>query len=556
MHLSAILLHLAGATMLLLFAVHMVRSGMENAYGGVLRSMLGAARQGHGRAAAGGTAAAILLQSSTAVAMLACGFAANGILAAPTGLALLLGADLGSALVVRVLSFDLGWLVPVCLFAGGVLHLKFSGRRTREIGRMVLGIGFVLLSLRLIGTATAPLRDGAMLPSFSGYLAEDYVTAFLVGALFTWLIHSSVAAILMVATFAGQGLVSLEAAVPLVLGANLGGGLIAFWLSRGMPHAAQRIPIGNLFFRATASLVALALVETTAPPIAALGSGPADALVNFHVLFNVALVLAGLPFVAMMTRLIGRLLPDAETKATSDDPLQNRVTALDRSVIATPRLALASATRELLRMGELVEVMVRPVMDLLRAGERLEITRVRDIDNAVNQAHTDIKLYLAEVNRGTMTTEEASRSIELTDFAINLEHAGDIIAKNLLVLAEERAEKNWRFSSEGWAELIDLHAQVVENMHLSLNVLISQDPPSARQLVLEKEKMREMARYTHDRHLRRLQSGTPESIETSGMHIEIARGLKEINSLLVTVAYPILTRSGDLLTSRLASSSP
>jgi phosphate:Na+ symporter len=553
MHLSAILLHLAGATMLLLFAVHMVRSGMENAYGGVLRSMLGAARQGHGRAAAGGTAAAILLQSSTAVAMLACGFAANGILAVPTGLALLLGADLGSALVVRVLSFDLGWLVPVCLFAGGVLHLKFSGRRTREIGRMVLGIGFVLLSLRLIGTATAPLRDGAMLPSLSGYLAEDYVTAFLVGALFTWLIHSSVAAILMVATFAGQGLVPLDAAVPLVLGANLGGGLIAFWLSRGMPPAAQRIPVGNLFFRATASLAALALMETTAPPIAALGSGPADALVNFHVLFNAALVLAGLPFVAVMTRLVGRVRPDAETKAASDDPLQNRITALDRSVITTPRLALASATRELLRMGELVEVMVRPVMDLLRAGERVEITRVRDIDNAVNQAHTDIKLYLAEVNRGTMTTEEASRSIELTDFAINLEHAGDIIAKNLLVLAEERADKNWRFSSEGWAELVDLHAQVVENMHLSLNVLISQDPPSARQLVLEKEKMREMARYTHDRHLRRLQSGTPESIETSGMHIEIARGLKEINSLLVTIAYPILTRSGDLLTSRLVN---
>ncbi|UVC09481.1 Na/Pi cotransporter family protein [Rhizobium sp. TH2] len=554
MHLSAVLLHLAGATMLLLFAVHMVRSGMENAYSGSLGSMLGAARRGHARAAAGGTVMAILLQSSTAVAMLACGFAANGILAVPTGLALLLGADLGSALVVRVLSFDLSWLVPVCLFTGGVLHLKFSARRTREIGRMVLGVGFVLLSLRLIGTATAPLRDGAMLPSLSGFLADDFMTAFLIGALFTWLIHSSVAAILMVATFAGQGLVPLEAAVPLVLGANLGGGLIAFWLSRGMTPSAQRIPVGNLIFRATASFAALAIVETMAPPIALLGSGPADALVNFHVLFNAALVLAGLPFIAAMTRLTSRFLPDVEAKPTSDDPLQNRVTALDRSVIATPRLALASATRELLRMGELVEVMVRPVMDLLRAGERPEIGRVRDIDNAVNQAHTDIKLYLAEVmNRGPMTAEEASRSIELTDFAINLEHAGDIIAKNLLVLAEERMDKNWRFSDEGWSELLGLHAQVIENMHLSLNVLVSQDPPSARQLVLEKEKMRDMARYTHDRHLRRLQSGTPESIETSGMHIEIARGLKEINSLLVTVAYPILTRSGDLLASRLSN---
>jgi phosphate:Na+ symporter len=555
MHLSAVLLHLAGATMLLLFAVHLVRSGMENAYGGALRSMLGAARQGHGKAAAGGTAMAILLQSSTAVAMLACGFAANGILAVSTGLALLLGADLGSALVVRVLSFDLSWLVPVCLFVGGVLHLKFSGRRTREIGRMVLGVGFVLLSLRLIGTATEPLRDGAMLPSLSGYLAEDYMTAFLIGALFTWLVHSSVAAILMVATFAGQGLVPLEAAVPLVLGANLGGGLIAFWLTRGMPPTAQRIPVGNLIFRAVAAFATLAVMEMATPPVAALGNGPAEALVNFHVLFNAALVLASLPFVSAMTRLTRRLLPEPEAKPASEDPLQNRVTALDRSVINTPRLALASATRELLRMGELVEVMVRPVMDLLRTGERPDIARVRDIDSAVNQAHTDIKLYLAEMNRGPMTAEEASRSIELTDFAINLEHAGDIVAKSLLDLAEERADRNYRFSSEGWSELLELHAQVVENIHLALNVLISQDPPSARQLVLEKERMREMARDTHDRHLRRLQSGMPESIQTSGMHIEIARGLKEINSLLVTIAYPILTRSGDLLNSRLVNTS-
>ncbi|WP_312366428.1 Na/Pi cotransporter family protein [Ensifer sp.] len=552
MHLSVILLHLAGATMLLLFAVQMVRSGVENAYGADLRTMLAAARQGHGRAAAGGAAIAILLQSSTAVAMLACGFTANGILPVSTGLALVLGADLGSALVVRVLSFDLGWLVPVLLLVGGILHLKFSARKTREIGRMVLGVGFVLLSLRLIGTATAPLRDGAMLPSLAGYLAEDFLTAFLLGALFTWLIHSSVAAILMVATFAAQDLVPLEAAVPLVLGANLGGGLIAFWLSRGMSPAAQRIPLGNLIFRTVASLATLALMETTALPITALGLGPADALVNFHLLFNAALVLAGLPFIAAMTRLTGHLLANLEA-SPGDDPRQNRVTALDRSVIATPRLALASATRELLRMGEFVEVMVRPVMDLLQAGSRAEITRIREIDNAVNQAHRDIKLYLAEVNRGIMTTDEASRSIELTDFAINLEHAGDIVAKTLLVLAEERTEKSCRFSSEGWSELLELHAQVVENMHLSLNVLISQDLPSARQLVLEKEKMRKMARHTHDRHLRRLQSGTAESIETSGMHIEIARGLKEINSLLVTVAYPILTRSGDLLASRLTN---
>lgn len=551
MHFSLILLHMAGATMLLLYAVHMVRMGMELAFGHTLRSMLGQAKRGQVAAAGGGLAMAIMLQSSTAVAMLACGFAASGILATPTGLALLLGADLGSALVVRILTFDLGWLVPVFLFAGGVMHLKLSGERVREAGRMVLGVGLVLLSLQLIAAATGPLRNSAMLPSLSAYLADDYLTAFLIGALFTWLVHSSVAAILMVSALAAQGLIPLEAGVPLVLGANLGGGLIAVWLSRGMPVAAQRLPMGNLLFRATGAVLALALINTSGLSMQALGAESGAALVNFHLLFNVALALVSLPLVRIVGDLTCRLLPDRPAAGTPGDPMAHRVSALDRSVIGTPHLALASATRELLRMGELVEVMVRPVTELIRAGDRAAILRVREMDEAVNDTHTAIKLYLAELNRGQMSVQEAKRSIELTDFAINLEHAGDVIAKNLLVLAQERLDKNWRFSAEGWAELVALHERLIENMHLALNLLVTQDLPSARQLVVEKERMRRLHRHSYSEHLKRLQSGTPESIETSGMHLEIARGFKEINSLLVTVAYPILTESGDLLESRL-----
>ncbi|MEZ5780698.1 MAG: Na/Pi cotransporter family protein [Rhizobiaceae bacterium] len=555
MHFSLILLHLAGATMLLLYAVHMVRTGMERAHGTALRRVLGGAKRGQVKAAGGGAAIAIMLQSSTAVAMLACGFAASGVLALPVGLSLLLGADLGSAIVVRILSFDLAWLVPVCLFAGGVMFLKLPGHKTRETGRMVLGIGFVLLSLKLIGEATHPLRESAMLPGISGYLADDYFTAFLIGAGFTWLVHSSVAAILMVAAFAGQGLLPLEAGVPLVLGANLGGGLIAFWLSRGMTRAAQRIPLGNLLFRATGAVGALAVLEAFDLPVDLLAADHGAALVNLHLAFNACLLVFCLPFAGAMARLTEAMLPEPINGGSEDNPLGNRTTALDRAVIGRPTLALASATRELLRMGEMVEIMVRPVMELFADGTHEQINRLCKLDEEVNRAHREIKLYLAEVNRGHMSSEEARKSIELTDFAINLEHAGDIVAKNLLVLAQERLNRNLRFSVEGWSELNELHERLVENMHLALNVLVSNDLPSARQLVVEKERMRALERRSHDRHLMRLRTGTPESVETSDMHLEVARALKEINSLLVTVAYPLLTESGDLLQSRLTKAS-
>jgi phosphate:Na+ symporter len=556
MHFSLVLLHLGGAVLLLLYAVHLVRTGVETAFGHGLKVVMGRARGGVIWAAGGGTALAVLLQSSTAVAMLTCGFAATGLLPVPTGLALMLGADLGSAIVARLLSFDLGWLVPVCLFAGGILHLKTHSATAREVGRMILGIGFILLSLQMVGTATQPLREGAVLRSMSGYLAEDFVTAFLVGVVFTWVIHSSVASVLMLATFAAQGLLGMEAVIPMVLGANLGGGMIAFWLTRGTPAVAQRITTGNLLFRAIGALVALLAFEADALSqlLPHLGA-PGAAVVNFHLLFNLALLVFGLPAVGLMMRAMLALRPDSPPAQHGDDLLARRVSVLDRSVIGTPRLALASATRELLRMGELVEIMTRPVMELFRSGNRAEIARLRDIDEVVNDAHTNIKLYLADMNRREMTAAEAQRSMDLIDVAINLEHAGDIVAKQLMPLADERAEKGLHFSAAGWEELTALHARLLENMHLALNVLISQDQPSARQLVVEKDRMRELARRTRDLHLQRLQCGTPESIETSGMHLEIVRGLKDLNSLMATVAYPLLSRNGDLLGSRLAAQS-
>ena len=206
---------------------------------------------------------AVGLQSSTAVALLATGFVASGILGGATGLALLLGADVGSALVVKILSFDLDWLVPVLLLAGGLMFLKFEGRQVRQIGRILLGVAFILLSLQMIGASTAPLRSSAALPAAIDYLRGDPVTAFAVSALLTWAIHSSVATILLLAGFAASGLLPPEVAVPLVLGANFGAGLIAFWLTRGHEPAALRLPLANLIVRAGGALVALAAFAAT-----------------------------------------------------------------------------------------------------------------------------------------------------------------------------------------------------------------------------------------------------------------------------------------------------
>lgn len=550
MHLMSILIQLAGAIMLLLWAVRLVRTGIERAHGALLRDALRGASRGRMRAAFAGIVLAILLQSSTAVAMLAASFAATGTLGVAGGIAVMLGADVGSALVVQALSFDLDWLVPLLLFAGATMFLKFESRTIKQTGRSALGIAFILISLRMVGEATAPMRNSDFMPVIIAYLEDDAITAFLLAGLFTWLIHSSVASVLLLMSMAAQGVLPAEVALPMVLGINLGAGLVAAGLTRGQAVEARRIPAGNLLFRAAAAaglLVASRLVEI---PPGWFGTGVGRQVVNMHLAFNLVLLVACLPLTAAMEAATRKLVRDKPAEA-ADDPITQRISALDRSAIKVPNVALTSATRELLRMAETVDVMLRPVMDLFDSGDEKRIARIRALDQEVNRAHTEIKLYIAEVNRGSMSQEEARRGVELTGFAINLEYAGDIIAKNLLTLAEEKARKQLNFSREGLKELTELHERVLANSQIAMNVLVSGDLETARHLAAEKEHVRRLERESHERHLKRLQTGTTESLETSDIHLEALRALKEINSLLVSLAYPLLTQSGELLESRL-----
>lgn len=544
-----ILVHLAGATLLLLYSVRMVRTGVERAAGPSLRRAITGKRHNPFSALLLGLAAAICLQGSTGALLLASGFAASGLLALNTGLALLLGADIGSALVVQVLTFKLGWLVPVLLAIGGWLFLKFESRTVRQTGRILLGIAFTLISLRMIGEATAPLKDASLMPVIAKWLDGDYITAYIAGTALAFLLHSTVATILLISAFVLQGALGMDAGISMLLGANLGGGLIGVWLTRGMEMKGRILPAGNLVFRAFGTVAALVLLRFVELPLAELGSNAARQLVNLHLAFNTAMALACLPFAGPLAALLANAMPD-KAVPDIDGEWQRPTSALDRSLINTPHLALASATREVLRMAQLLEVMIRPVMDLFQTGNRMEIDRLRKLDREVNTAHTGIKLYIAEVNRGELSRDDADRGMDLAGFAINLERAGDI-TKNLLGLAVEKNKKQQKFSDDGWRELTDLHARVMTNMQLALNVLLSEDLDSARQLIMEKDQMRVLERESRKSHMARLKTGTQASIGTSDLHLETVRSLREINSLFSAAAFPIVARHGQLRDSRL-----
>ena len=543
------LLQLFGATFFLLFAVRMVRTGIERAFGASFSRLL-SGDQGKPKLVVLGAVLAIVLQSSAAVTLLAASFVAAGSLEILPAVAIVLGGDLGSALLIQILSLQVDWLIPVLLTLGGVLFLKMERRGLKQAGRIILGVAFILIALKFLREAIQPIQESAVLPAVSVWLESDPLTAFLFGAAIAFVMHSSVAAVLMVVTVVGMGILPFSVGAAIVLGANLGSALIPVWLARSFEPAARRVTLANLFLRGSVALIALAAI-TFLPirwPVA--DWGPGQSLVFLHIGFNVLVVLT-LPMARVLLPLLASFAPDAP----EEDAAPRHLSSLDESALATPVLSLACLRREVLRMADILAVMLAPVMDMYRASDPEFRSRLRAEDDAINSALDDIRRYSASMPHDEMTKSQRREMRALVDYAIALEAAGDIVVKRLAPLAQEKSKNGLRFSKDGRKELSRIHTQVLANLATATNVLVSDDIESARLLIEEKAEMGRLERASRKAHLKRLTAGDDDSFGSSDIHLETAYSLKELNSWIVSVAHPILYREGQLLDSRLAPDS-
>jgi len=540
------LINIIGGIALLLWGIRMVRTGITRSFGAELRHALALSARNRLSAFAAGLGVAAAIQSSTATAMIVAAFAGQGLLVGGTALAIMLGADVGTTVVVQLLSFDLHWLSPLLVAAGVFVFLGSDRNKQRNLARTAIGLGLVLLALQLIMLASTPLRETEAVSVLLQPLESEPLLAIVVLAALTWASHSSVAMVLLIMSLASMQVLNLQMAMIMVLGANLGSGLAAVGLTWRAEPAARRVTRGNLLMRLVGVLAVLPAVAYVAPYLTVLGDSPARVVANFHLGFNLALALAFLPSVGVVQRLALRLLPDT---SEAEDPGQPRY--LDPGSLDTPAVALSCATRETLRMGDELRRMLIATDDVFRTNDddlRRDIERADDL---IDRLHEAIKLYMTRLTKEELDEQQSARAIEILSFTTNLEHIGDIIDKNLMELAAKKIKSKASFSVEGQKELADFHEKIVANLDLALNIFMSGDLELARRLLREKTAVRDLERSYVENHFARIRAGRPDSIESSSLHLDILRDLKRINGHLTSVAYPILERASELAESRL-----
>nr|WP_316654154.1 Na/Pi cotransporter family protein [uncultured Gellertiella sp.] len=547
---SIVFINLAGAVALLLWATRMVRTGVERAYGSLLRDKLRLAIGNRFTAAVAGFFLAIGLQSATAVALIVSGFVAASYVSTTIGVATLLGADFGSAFVVRLLRHDLSLLVPILMLLGTVAFRASEARNWRQVGRIFFGLGLLLLSLRLIGEASDPLKHSDLLPIVINYLSKDWITAFLLAALLAWAFHSSVASILLFASLADRQLLTPELVIPLVLGVNFGGAVIGAMLTRGDEPSARIVPLGNVVIRGFGTVIALVLQLVFQIKPTVFAEHPGDAVVLVHMAMNLAVIVLGLPLCHLVAKALERYLAKPAT-AAADRPGDDRISALSPADLANPRQAINNATREVMTVCDKIEVMLTKIPDVFENPDEVRMARIEALDDEVDSTHRDIKFYLARISQTALDPKSAAQCQDLLGATIKLEQTADIISQNMLTRARKKAARKIAFSAEGWSELKQMHDEVLHNVRMAFNLLVNPDVEHARQLVAQKEMVRALVRTSEEKHLQRLRDGNIASYDSSSIHIDTIRDLKEINSLAVSIAYPVLESAGMLRQSRL-----
>lgn len=542
------LLNLLAAIALLVWGTHLVRTGILRVFGTNLRHVLAVSISNRLAAAVSGIGVTALVQSSTATSLIVSSFVGQGLVTLPLALAVMLGADIGTSLMAVVFSFDLSWLSPLFIFAGVVLFISRQDTNVGRVGRVLIGLGLMLLALRLVTDSTEVLTRAPAVKALLASLSSDLLLEITAGAFLAVVSYSSLAIVLLTATLAASGVIPIDVALGLVLGANLGSGLLAVLTTLRSAVEVRQVPMGNLVFKLLGIVITAPLIGLWLRHVRPYLGEPATVVVLFHLAFNVLVGLVFIGWTQVIARWVEKLLPKPEKNKAGGRPHH-----LDPSALATPSLAISCAAREALHQADVVETMLLGVLQVIQQNDLKLAEDLRKMDDAVDDLYSSIKYYLTKISREALAEEESRRWTDIISFTINMEQIGDIIERVLIDIEDKKIKPGRNFSEAGMAEIVELHERLVANLRLGMSVFLNGTVRDAQKLLEEKARFRDLERAYATTHLGRLSANTVQSLETSSLHIDLISELKRINSHICSIAYPILDSAGALAPNRLRS---
>lgn len=529
-----LILNLIGGIGLLLMGMQLAGEGLQKAAGSRLRAMLNALTANRLSGLLLGCVMTAVMQSSGATTVLLVSFVGSGLLAFEQTIGVILGANIGTTFTVQLIA------VRLTRYALALVALGFFAERSARksiwghVGRAVLGFGLIFLAIQIFSDAMAPIDTNPFLRGAIGALGHDFGMSVLIAAVMTAAFNSSAAIIGLVIVLAMHGLVTLDAAIPLVLGANLGTTFTSLVSTIGTTLEAKRVALAHIVIKAAGLMLVVPFLGPFTRLSALLAPTVPEQIAMAHTVFNVALAVIFLPAAGPFSRIIKRLLPP-----NPNEEVGFQIRYLDEALLSSPVLALGAANREVRRMADRVQIMMGEILELFVKGDEVVFSRLDRLEWELDTLTRAIVDYLANLSGQSLTEEQSRKAASILYIVNDLEHIGDSLTK-LAMLAHKKIDQGLAFSSEGTRDLNEMHTRVSTNLDMAIVAFMTSDSALAEKVLETLPEINRLERNLRQTHLNRLWSGVAETRATSTIHLDLINGWQRINEYAVDIAQSVL----------------
>jgi len=535
---------LFGGLALFLFGMDVMTKALKSAAGDYMKDILGKLTRNRFVGVGMGAFVTAIIQSSSVTTVILVGFISAGLMSMSQSVAVIIGANIGTTITAQILAFKVT-KIALPLIAGGFL-MSFTAKREnwRQIGMIILGLGLVFYGMGIMSTALNPLRTYEPFIQFMISM-QNPLLGVAVGAMFTAVVQSSSATTGILIVMASQGLIGLESAIAIALGANIGTCVTAGLASIGKPREAVRAAVVHTLFNVAGVLLWIGfipqLVELAhwmSPSAegltgtALLAAETPRQIANVHTFFNLANAIIFIGFTTQIARLVEWLIPDRPLKP--EKAMLPKY--LDDDLLTTPSIALETVRLELRRLGKRVRKMVKDIMPVAISGTRTDLERVAAMDKVVDALHIAIIEFLGKISLVSLSSRQSKELMQLAEITNSLEQIGDRIATTMVTSAHKRIDEEVNVSPQTAKVLNNYHAMVVATLNDALKAVASQDSELAKQVSRRKKDFSEMSQNIAVHGLSRLTADEPNRLNTYAREMEVMEILDSVFSVARRIA--------------------
>ena len=543
---------LLGGLALFLFGMDMMSSGLKRAAGETMKSIISTLTSNRVLGLLVGVFITAVVQSSSATTVILVSFVQARLMTLAQCMGIILGADVGTTFTVQLIAFKISDYALLMIGMGFATTTLAPREGWKFAGEALLGAGMIFFGMDIMSNAMSPLRGYTPFLELLLHL-ENPVVGILVGTLFTAVIQSSGAFAGILLALAQQGVLSLDAAVPPLLGANIGTCITAALASLRTNREAKRVAAAHTLFKVLGVLLIvglipsfLELVRTLTPPPA--NANPADPevmalivprqLANAHTIFNVGLAVLFLPFTGYLARIVEKMVPDEPYREVTAEP-GSHAKYLDANLISTPVFALHGAALEILRLCRKVEKMYARVLVAIRENSLSELDLIEAEGERITSIFTELLSYLQRLNAETMRTSRALTSIKFGMIGNDLANITRTIVNSIVPTVRAKIESGQDFSSAGKEELFEYGDLVRDHFGLVIEAFEKRDTEAAERALDLDKRIGVMENVNRFNHVQRLAEGGEKSVKTSEYHLNILEALRRISAYLKSISVQI-----------------